>query len=85
MLWKQCLILFGLGFLTDLIQTIHIQACAEKRMFLSVSTIVAIYLIGFLSHQWFVEHKGKWNRWWITVAGALGAGLGTGAVIAWGG
>lgn len=83
-LFQQCLMVFFLGFLVDLIQTVHIQACAQRQMVLSVTTIIGIYLVGFWSHQWFVEHKASWARWWITVAGALGAGLGTAAVIAFG-
>lgn len=83
-LFKQCLVLFALGFVVDLIQTVHIQACAQRQMMLSVTTIVGIYIVGYWGHQWFVEHKTSWSRWWITVAGALGAGLGTAAVIAFG-
>lgn len=80
-LFRQCVVLFLLGFLADVVQTLHIQACANKQMFLSVLTIVAIYLVGFFAHKWFIEHKTTWARWWITVAGALGAGVGTGLVI----
>lgn len=80
MLLRQCCILFFLGLVVDLIQTIHIQACAQRQMFLSVSTIVAIYLIGFWGHKWFVDNTDA-QRWWITVAGALGAGCGTAIVI----
>lgn len=81
MVFRQCFVLFVLGFVVDLIQTVHIQACAKRQMFLSVSTIIAIYMVGFWGHKWFVDHKSEWSRWWITVAGALGAGLGTAVVI----
>jgi hypothetical protein len=81
MLWRQCLTLWLLGFATDLLATWHIQACAQRRLCTSVSTIVGIYLVGFFGHQWFVEHTSRWARWWLTVAGAVGAGCGTAVVI----
>lgn len=80
-LFRQCCVLLFLGFLTDLLATLHIQACAARQMLLSVATIVLIYLVGFLGHQWFVEHKGVWARLWLTVAGAAGAGCGTAIVL----
>ncbi len=83
-LFKQCVAVFFLGLVVDLVQTVHIQACSARQMFLAVTSVIGIYLVGFFGHQWFVEHKATSARWWITVAGALGAGLGTAVVIAWG-
>lgn len=80
-LFRKCGVLFVLALIVDLTQTIHIRACAEQDMFRSTSTIVAVYIIGFWGHNWFVEHKSSWARWMLTVSGALGAGVGTGVVI----
>jgi len=80
-LFPKCAVLFCLGFIVDLLQTIHIQACANGKLAMSVGTIVAIYLIGFWGHDWFVKHKSSWDRWSLTLSGALGAGLGTGVVL----
>jgi hypothetical protein len=82
---KRCLVLFLLGFVVDLVQTVHIQACAERAMMLSVSSIVGIYLIGFWGHDWFIKSESSFARWMLTLAGALGAGAGTGAAIYFGG
>lgn len=84
-LFRKCAILCVLGFAADLLQTAHIQAVAERRMFLSVTTIFAIYLVGFLGHKWFVEHSESKARWWFTVAGSIGAAAGTAIVIRLGG
>lgn len=83
--FRQCVVLCLLGFFIDLLQTVHIQACAGKQLFLSVSTIIAIYMVGFWGHAWFNDAQDDSQRWWITVAGALGAGIGTGVVIWFGG
>lgn len=82
---RKCVVVFLLGFVVDLLQTWHIQACADRRVWLATSTIMAIYLIGFFGHDWFVKHKDSWSRWCITLAGALGASLGTAVVIEFGG
>lgn len=83
-LFKQCVAIFFLGLITDLTQTIHIQACATRSLLSAVGTIVIIYMTGFFGHNWFVEHNSAWPRWWITVSAALGAGVGTAAVILFG-
>lgn len=80
-LFRQCAIVLLLGIANDWLMTWHIQACAKRQMFASVATIVAICLLGYMWHKWFVERKDSWGRWWITVAGAIGAGLGTAIVI----
>jgi hypothetical protein len=81
MLLRQCATLCVLGFVNDLLMTAHIQACARRNLWLSVSTIVCVCLVGFCWHQWFVESDSRWARWWLTVAGAVGAGCGTAVVI----
>lgn len=82
-LLKRCVVLFLLGFTVDLLQTLHIQGCSDRNIVLSVSTILAIYVVGFWGHDWFIQHKDSWSRWWITVSGAMGAGAGTAAVMIW--
>ncbi len=84
-LFPKCAILFVLGFVVDLLQTFHIQACADRKLIMSVSTLFALYIVGFWGHDWFVSHKSPWARWALTMSGALGAGLGTGTVIFYGG
>lgn len=78
---RQCVIVFVLGFMIDLVQTLHINACSDRKVVLGSVTVIGIYLLGFLAHHWFTENKSSWRRWWITVAGALGAGLGTALVL----
>ncbi len=80
-LWCKCLVLFITGFVVDLLQTFHIQACAERSLALSVSTLFALYVVGFCGHDWFVQSRSCAARWALTMSGALGAGLGTGIVI----
>ena len=84
-LTQKCGVLFLLGLVVDLVQTIHIQACAHSDLPASVLTIIAVYVLGFWGHDWFVEHKGKAARWLLTLSAAFGAGLGTGIVILFGG
>lgn len=84
-LFRKCVVLFFLGFIVDLTQTIHIQACAEREIIKSVSTIIAIYMVGFWGHDWFVKYKTAFARWMLTASGAFGAGFGTGAAIYFGG
>lgn len=83
-LLKQCVVVFILGLVVDLLQTVHIQACSDRSVVKATSTIVLIYLVGCVGHAWFVDHKDSWSRWSITWAGALGAGVGTALVIIWG-
>ncbi len=73
-----------MGLVLDILQTLHIQACASRDAFLSVATLLSVYMIGFWGHNWFVEHKSPLARWSLTLAGALGAGLGNAIVILWG-
>ena len=80
-LFQKCLVLFTTGFVVDLLQTFHIQACADRSLALSVSTLFALYIVGFWGHDWFVQSKSCASRWALTMSGALGAGLGTGIVI----
>lgn len=84
-LFQKCVVLFILSLAVDLVQTVHIQACAARDLAQSVSTVVVVHLICFWGQKWFVEHKSSWARWMLTVACALGAGCATGVVITFGG
>ncbi len=78
---QKCGVLFLMGLVLDVLQTIHIQACSSRDVFASVSTLLAIYATGFWGHNWFVEQKSSVARLCLTLAGALGAGLGNAIVI----
>lgn len=73
---QKCGALFMMGLVLDILQTLHITACASRDIIVSVSSLLAVYMIGFWGHNWFVEHKSPWTRWSLTVSGALGACLG---------
>ena len=84
-IFTRCLALFVLTLIVDLTQTIHIQACADRRIALSVSSILVVYILNFWGKDWFIKYDTTFARWMFTIAGALGAGVGTSAAIYIGG
>ena len=81
---QKCGVVFLMGFALDIIQTTHILACTSRNAILSVTSLLLACFLGFWGHNWFVEYKSVLARWGLTVAGALGAGLGNLIVILWG-
>ena len=77
----QCVAVFILALLTDVIACVHIRTLVNDHLIVSSATIFILHILGFWSLAWFVDHKESHPRWWITIPGGLGAALGTATVI----
>lgn len=80
-LWLQCLLVFLLAVVADIVAALHVKALVTDRFTLSVATIVLGHYLAFFWHSWFVDYKEVSKRLAITSATAFGAGVGTAIVM----
>ena len=78
---KRCLLVFTVCFLLDFFQTWHMQACADRRVIVSVPTLLTIWVLSYFMSDSLIESKRGWERITITASGALGATIGNLAVM----
>lgn len=77
----RCLVVGAFAFAADVIACIHIRSLVENQLLVSTSTVLALHLMAYFSLAWFTDAKNPAHRWWITIAGGVGAAVGTAAVI----
>jgi hypothetical protein len=79
----QCILIFILTLISDIIAAVHIIALVDSAMFLSVVTIILAHYLSSVGYASFADEKGLIKRFWITTASAVGAAIGTIIVILW--
>lgn len=73
----QALIVGFVAYVTDIVACLHIRTLVSGAMLLAVGTVILLHLAQFPSWHWFSSSTSPVDRFVITLAGALGAGLGT--------
>ena len=81
MLLRQVLVVGLLAFISDVVACLHIKTLVANATVLAVSTVMFLHLAHFPSSHWFINNESAASRFYLTVAGAVGAGLGTLVVI----
>ncbi len=77
----QLLAVAASAFAVDVVGCIHVLALVNKSAALAVGTLVLLRLACFPGQHWFIQHETVAARLLLTLAGAVGAGLGTLTVI----
>lgn len=74
-------VVFLLAMCADIVAGIHIRSLVENRVALAVLSVIGLHLLGFPALLCFVNYPDWRRRLAITVAGSLGAAVGTIIVI----
>ena len=79
--FAQCVLVFILAFLIDVIAALHLRAFIEHSVTLAVVTVIGVHYLGYFQHAWFIDYPRTSQRLAITTASAFGAGAGSAVVI----
>lgn len=77
----QCIIVFFLSLVIDVLAGWHIRSLVANDLSVAVATIIATYYLGMFGQSLFVDHKSFAKRMWVTTAMAFGAAAGTTIVL----
>ena len=80
-LFVQCVAVFLFSFVADIIACVHVRTLVDDKMLISAATVLALQLLGHWPQCWFIDYKGRAERWSITWSSGVGAALGTVVVI----
>lgn len=77
----QCIAVICLSFVSDFVAALHFKQLVNNQAAAAMSTIIIVHYLGLFSASWFVDAKRLRDRFLLTTAGALGAGIATYIVV----
>jgi len=82
-MFSRLLVVFAATLFLDIVSAAHFLALGGGRTKAAVVTVVLIYVLAAANSHLFIEEKRVSRRLLVTLAQALGAGVGTFIVCSW--